>query len=338
MTLYFFPAATNERVIILGIDLGKMFADAAKGVSDFLDKAGKDITKAIDQNGDGILDINDIQTAIERNQAAQAENQRKADLERLKPLFQEDFERAEFVMPKMLCVAEIDKPHAENAVCKGSIGFKTIMDDMTAITIFRDHISDFGLTFYPELENGVYYVDPCDRDHYVSLDDYFSFMKMQRVAELQRIAQSLGAKHFRVTYKEKTSSASSNSVDAKVAGKALGANADAAVKHSVSESQMTALSIEAEMRFPGHAPVRPELQYLKKEINVNNLIELRMDPLSPLQQQHFNIEMSNSSGIKVKDAVKIDAMLKVMKLTGNTTIVSDAKNEARRILEYEIEF
>ncbi len=92
------------------------------------------------------------------------------------------------------------------------------------------------------------------------------------------------------------------------------------------------------MRFPGHAPIKPELQYLKKEINVMNLIEMRMDPLSPLQHQHISIEMSNSSGIKVKDAVKIDAMMKAMKVSANMNIVSEAQNEAKRILEYEIEF
>ena len=38
---------------LLGIDFGKMISDAAKGVSDFIVKTGDDITKAIDQNGDG---------------------------------------------------------------------------------------------------------------------------------------------------------------------------------------------------------------------------------------------------------------------------------------------
>ncbi len=88
----------------MGIDFGKMFSDAAKGVSDFIDKTGKDITKAIDQNGDGKLDFADIQTISGRIQAGQAAAQRKADLERLKPIFPEDFERAEFVMPKMIRV------------------------------------------------------------------------------------------------------------------------------------------------------------------------------------------------------------------------------------------
>ena len=299
----------------MGIDFGKMISDAAKGVSDFIVKTGDDIAKVIDQNGDGKLDIADLQTVSDRIKAGQAEAQRKADLARLKPLFLEDFEGAEFVMPKMICVGEIDKPHAENAVCKGSVGFKTVMNDMSVITIYRDHIGDFDLSFYPELDNNVYYVDPCDRDQYVSLDDYFAYMKMQRVAELQRIAQSLGAKHFKVTFIERNASVSANAVH-------------------VAE----AVNVAKAKRFPGHAPIRPELHYLKKEINITNLIEMRMDPLSPLQHQRFNIEMSKSSGIKVQDAVKIDAMLKILKVTSSTSIVSAVKKEERSILQYEIEF
>lgn len=320
------------------IDFGKMLNDAVKGVSDFVDKAGKDITKALDQNGDGHLDISDFHAFQAKNQATQEENQRKADLERLKPMFQEDFKEDEFVLPKMIRVAGIDKAHADSAACKGSVGYKSVMDDMTVVTIFRDYVDGFGLSFYPELENGVFYVDPCDRDHYVSLDDYFSFLKMQRVAELQRIAQSLGAKHFRVISRERTQAMSSSSIDAAASVKAVGQGGGAGYSHSESNSSMTSMSIEAEMRFPGHAPIKPELHYLKKEINVINLIEMRMDPLSPLQHQHISIEMINSSGIKVKDAVKIDAMMKAMKVSANTSIISEAQNEAKRILEYEIEF
>ena len=323
---------------MVGIDFGKLLGDAVKEVTGFVDRASKDITKAIDQNGDGKLDISDIQTVLDRNQAAQAENQRKADLERLKPVFQEDFKEDEFVLPKMVQVDVIDKAHADSAACKGSVGYKSVMDDMTVVTIFRENIDGFGLTFYPELENGVYYVDPCDRDHYISLDDYFSFMKMQRVAELQRIAQALGAKHFRVISKERTEAVSSNSMDAAASIKSVGQGGGAGYSHVAGESSMTSMSIEAEMRFPGHAPIRPELHYLKKEINVINLIEMRMDPLSPLQHQHFSIEMINSSGIKVKDAVKIDAMMKAMKISTSTTLASEVQKEARRILEYEIEF
>ena len=99
------------------IDFRKLISDAAKGTSDFFDRTGKSIASALDQNGDGKLDLSDIHVVSDRINAAREAAQRKADLERLKPLFSEDFERAEFVMPKMICVNDIDKVHAENAVC-----------------------------------------------------------------------------------------------------------------------------------------------------------------------------------------------------------------------------
>lgn len=238
----------------------------------------------------------------------------------------------------MICVAELDKAHAESVACRGAVGFRTIMEDLHMVTIFRNYIDNLGLTFYPELDYGVFYVDPCDRDHYIALDDYFSFITTQRMAELQRIAQSLGAKRFKVTSRDKTESVSSSSIDAAASVKAVGQGGGAGYSHDASNSSMKSISLNAEMTFPGHAPIRPELRYLKKEINFINLIEMRMDPLSPLQNQRFSIEMINSSGIKVKDAAKIDVMLKAMKGTASTTILSQAQNEARQILEYEIEF
>ena len=36
--------------------------------------------------------------------------------------------------------------------------------------------------------------------------------------------------------------------------------------------------------------------------------------------------------------MKIDAALKGFKVSGNSTVTNEAKNESRRVLEYEIEF
>lgn len=65
---------------------------------------------------------------------------------------------------------------------------------------------------------------------------------------------------------------------------------------------------------------------------------MRMDKTAPLSHQKFMLKLSNSSGIKESDAVKIDAILKGIKLAGNTSVASEAKNESRRYLEYEITF
>ena len=98
------------------------------------------------------------------------------------------------------------------------------------------------------------------------------------------------------------------------------------------------MEISAEMSMAGHAPNKPELVYLAKDENVQNLIRLRMAGGDDFHNHKISIEMSSSSGIKEKDAVKIDAALKGLKVSGNSTVSNEARNESRRVLEYEIEF
>ena len=77
---------------------------------------------------------------------------------------------------------------------------------------------------------------------------------------------------------------------------------------------------------------------MQRDPSIKALIAMRMDETAPLSYQKFMLKLSNSSGIKESDAVKIDAVLKSLKLAGNTSIASEAKNESRRYLEYEIDF
>ena len=74
------------------------------------------------------------------------------------------------------------------------------------MNIFRDSLEVFKLMFFPDCNSEFYYVDPIDENRYIALDDYFNYLKVERISELQRLAQSLGAKHFKVTYKEEQNS------------------------------------------------------------------------------------------------------------------------------------
>ena len=92
------------------------------------------------------------------------------------------------------------------------------------------------------------------------------------------------------------------------------------------------------MECPGHDPVEPTIKYMKYDPNIQKLIEMRMDEKSPLKHQSLTIKLSNSSGLKESEAVKVDTILKGLKCAGNLTVQSEAKNESRRYLEYEIDF
>ncbi|MDD6319278.1 MAG: hypothetical protein PUA63_00255 [Oscillospiraceae bacterium] len=92
------------------------------------------------------------------------------------------------------------------------------------------------------------------------------------------------------------------------------------------------------MDCPGHAPVLPELHYFKRDPEIELLIDLRMkSPLAPLHKE-FSISFGSTSGIKEKDAIKIDSVLKSMKLSLGTTVTSEFHHESQRFFEYEIDF
>ena len=206
---------------------------------------------------------------------------------------------------------------------------------MRLLNIFRDSVNVYGISFYPNYDSEFYYVNPVDSDNYIVLDEYFDYLKQVRVGELQKIAQDLGAKHFRVTYKEEKTAFSERRTNKKVGIKSVG---DVSAEQKSEENKYSKIEIAAEMECSGHAPVKPTVKYMKYDPNVQKLIEMRMDEQGPLRRQTLTIKLSNSSGLKESEAVKIDAILKGLKCTGNSIVVNEVRNESRRYLEYEIDF
>ena len=324
--------------------LGEVVKEVGKSASRLLNNTAKVVVKNIDQNDDGEFNMQDMAIVAEGigNVAKNTANSIKENIEEknrqmekklLHPIFIEDLESADFSMTKLIRVTDVDKKRAESDVCIGAVGYISDLKEMQVVNLYSDKLDVFGLIFYPDAESELYYVDPNDRDRYIALDDYFNYLKVARVNELQRIAQTLGAKHFKVTLKEHKASFSSSQVKGKVNAKVA---MDA--EHNAQSKNVSTVEISAEMECSGHAPSRPELYYLQRDESIRNLIELRMNPDSPMTHQKVTIEFSNSSGIKIRDAAKIDAALKGMKISGNATVTSEAENESRRFFEYEIDF
>lgn len=324
------------------IDLGQ----AKKGALGVLEKTKSAIAKVADQNDDEKFDMQDVSLVASKvgesvkNGAAALkesaeERARALELKSLQPIFAEVLDERDFVLPKFIRVANRDKKRAESQVCKGSIGYYSDLKGLRLVNIFLDNLEMFNLVFFPDCNSEFYYVDPIDKNRYIALDDYFNYLKVERISELQRLAQSLGAKHFRVTYKEEKTSVAEKIIKANINVQGVAAGNG---ERNLSETKFDTIEIAADMECPGHAPNRPDLKYLQKDPAIRTLIDMRMDEHSPLSHQKFMLKLSNSSGLKESDAVKIDAVLKSMRFTGNTSIVSEARNEARRYFEYEIDF
>lgn len=314
-------------------------AEKSKAAKNLIDNA---IT-AIDQNDDGKFDLADVAvvadvmgTAAKKSaqllKESAEEKARLYELKTLRPIFTSSLDSADFAMPKLIRVIERPQEYIDSEVCQGSIGFVSKSAGLNIVNIFYDSIDIFGLNFYPNTDCDFYYVDPCDRDSYIVLDEYFNYLKNARINELERIAQDLGAKSFRIIYKEEVASFT----DAKGKGK-IKSGAKVEAEHHSTEKNFSNFEVASEMVFLGHAPVEPKLKYLQRDQNVHALINMRMSD-NPSNHYKKTLKMSISCGMKEADAVKIDTALNGLKVSGNVTLASEVKNEARRYLEYEIDF
>ncbi len=247
--------------------VGSIVSNAGKAAKNLLDNA----IQAVDQNEDGKFDFVDVSTFAEsvgttvKNSASavkESAEEKARELERklLQPIFPDSLDCADFLMPKFVRIVERDKKYAESEVCQGSIGYGSDQKGLHMVNIFRDSVEAFGLMFYPDQGCEFYYADPSERNSYIALDEYFGYLKMARVNELKKIAQDLGAKHFKVTYREEQTSFSERKV--KVRSKM----ADVGTVDGDSEltqKKYATVDVEAEMIFPGHLPIKPRLKYLQ---------------------------------------------------------------------------
>ena len=326
----------------------------------FIEKTKEGVVKLIDVNDDGTFDKNDVSHAFgkivdgtkSKAEAVKADIEKRKDvndLNTLKPIFSSDLKDIKRNLPKLICITEKDKKHQESRTCDGSIGHIDVVDGFKVLNIYRESLNLFNVNLFPRKDSELYYMDPIDNKRYIDLDIYFEQLKQARVCELERIAYDLGAVHFKVTYKEESTESSKKNVSEKFNAKlpTLGKkggklntelgkmNADVNKKNS--SDKFKSVEIAAESTFIGHEPTRPNLKYLQHEPDILNLIELRMGD-RPITHKKMEISLIESSGIKMSDAVKIDAAIKCVKANSNTNISSEVKRESKKTFVYEIEF
>ena len=235
--------------------IGKIVKQAGFKAGDAVGKAKNVVVKVVDQNGDGKVDLEDVKLVGEQ---VKHETKKIVDLAQekmnaqkvksLNPFYSSDLEKTN--LPKLVQIVARDKNYDDNSLCKGSIGFMSDNKTMPLLNVFTDSIQEYKLSFYPNEHNRFYYVDPSNENLYIALDNYYDYLKIARVSELQSVAQSLGAKHFKVSYKEQTESY----INKKGVLKGKGNGVQAEAKQIVDTKSRYKMKIESEMYFSGHQP------------------------------------------------------------------------------------
>lgn len=344
------------------------FAEISDKAKNLAIKAQDTLVNAVDKNGNGKIDAEDFGLTKENIQtvglkikngaiAAQEELKKgqtlvgkavadaKTEMEKnaLRPVFPEDMhwisadiDSVKVQIPRLLNIVPRDKKHEESILCAGSVGYWNTVKGVEILNLYEDKAPDFGLEFFPNLSQKLYLADPCKFGLYVALGEYFEHLKKARVSELELIAQSLGAKHFEVIFKEHRQTK---------AKKEIHAEAKCAAKHGeVSRTDASAdiyhTDIAADVTFCGNdQPKMPELTYFKNESAIESLIQMRInDKENKIQAKTYHFQCSSTTGITEKEAAKLDAMLAQIKHIGKFGVSQEVQRENRTELEYKIEF
>lgn len=332
---------------------GELFNEKAADVKEKASQTGEMLSNKAVEAKDAAAQTGELLSnkAIEAmDKAAQAgeqfsvramEAKKEFELRRYKPITQDQLPSFTRTMPEMVRIVDWDK-RTEEDVCKNAVAFNDGTKELSVISILKKNAELLGASFYPDAQDGFYYRDPINPYAYINLNDYFDYMKKAKVHELNQIAQALGAKHVKITLKtEKKTYVENSGKIAASAGIKEGRKTKkekAELSHKDSNTQFESLEVASDKKYKGHAPNKPDLNYFKSEPDINNIIRRRLDENNPIYSDVEVFKYTNSSGIRSSDAAKIDGVLKMMKVGGNTSISSQVDQEEKTYFEYLIEY
>ena len=318
----------------------KMF-EFAKSISSVAKNTAESVGVTIKKSTSAMISsakISSEQYIIKRDQ-----QKYESDLKKYHPIFEDYFKSADFVLPSTIRIVENDRRRNIEA-CENAVGFITGEKESVLLNVYKEHINLLGdITWYPEMNEGVYRVDPCDQSSYIEIGEYFSHLKKVRVDELVAVAKDLGAKRVEVILKLKESSFTGDNKEGKLsAGKFGLGNIGMGGSFSKTRRASSNLEVAAQLDFSGgKEPITPKLKYFKNESDIQSLVKMRMTPgENQILSKRYSIQYGSSSGISISEAEKIDAAITMAGADGSVSrsVTSNVQTESDTLLEYYIEF
>lgn len=305
------------------------FAKGASSIKNVASKAGEKISGVAKDSVQALQDKK--QEFAEKTQAKMYESRMK----KYNPLFPEKYTETQFNLPNMVRI--VDSIVRKNIdVCEGAIGWMSNEKDIEVMHLYDESVEFSGLQFLPMPScDSVYYVSPYDRKTFINVDTYFSNMQQDRLAELQHIAFSLGAKEFWVEMIETSTENSSMNVAA--SAKAQGIKASAEEKKS--QNVTTQSQAVAKATFgAGRKPTQPTLFWYAKDNNIANLINMRCSENNEagITSYSFELNSSCSQSMSSSTAAKIDTAIKGM--GANSNFNNESEKEHSRKMIFHIDF
>lgn len=271
---------------------------------------------------------------IEAQNVANQQRKMSYELATLKPIFDDNIPDS-FAEYPVINILKSDEKRSKSPVCAGSYGFMSDTKELVVPNIYVASFDKFEITLTDKLEEGVYYANPYIPGEYIEANQYAKYLKAERVRELVQVAEVLGAKYVSVSFdiKERKVEEVSGKLSAKQKKNLLEFEAEQKLINSLE------LKIGKDRHMSGHNnPSRPQLVYYKYDKDILDLIESRINGTNPVNRETYRVSYATASQAKQKEALKIDAALKILNLHVKHQLSTCYAVEEAIKMNYTIEF
>lgn len=297
-------------------------------------KAGSAVGKAAEKSGAAIKSA-----AIDFAGKIKEENIR-AKLKKLNPLFPVEYSSEEFHIPNLVVIVD-DAVRRDESLCEGAIGWRNTVKDVEVLYLYDEFVPESGLRFVPTANcDTAYYVDPHDRTRFIRVDCLFERTQKEKLAELAHIAYCLGAKRYSVEMQEETSQKSTSFVKVKAAARGV-----PKVSFEGSEEQQTrstsgsvSKSLASVAFDEAREPVEPTLKWFVHDNYICELIRQRCSGTGSMRSIDIALSGSDYSTMSASTSVKVDAAVCKIGLNSNAHIEASSAEERSHKLIFHLEF
>lgn len=299
----------------------------------FLQKAGSAVGKTAEKSAVAIKS-----TASGLAEKMKDENT-KAKLKKLNPLFPEEYRSEEFHLPNLIVIVD-DAVRRDEALCEGAIGWRNMVKDVEVLYLYDEFVGESGLRFIPTATcDTAYYVDPHDRTQFIRVDDLFERTQQEKLAELSHIAYCLGAKRYSVQMQNQTSQKASAQGKSKVNFGYGPFSVKASEDHSTQSASGSVSKSLANVEFTeARDPVEPTLRWFTHDNYIREMIRQRCSGSCQMRTMDIILSGSDYSTMSASTSVKVDAAVCKIGLNTNAQIEMKSSQERSHQMLFHIEF
>lgn len=248
------------------------------------------------------------------------------------PLFESEYNSDNFRIPKIIEIVD-ESVRANIDVCEGSIGWTERSNDVDVLHLYDSFISQSGVVFipYPKCDC-IYCVDVFDKNTYINIDNIFQKATNEKLAELEHIAYSLGAKSCSVEIIE-----TNNEVNKSQKGVSLKYNKNSENSELSNSNTLKNTNRGANISYfeGNNTPCAPRLKWFANDDNIVNLVDMRCHGNHSIKSKVLEFSGSATASVSQKVASAIDAMIGAK---ANISYEKQAVKEHSSKLIFSIEF